>query len=177
MIGLLRLVGVMNAAVWLGATILYVIGVSPTAGSEDVTQLLGKNQPYYGGYIGLYLAQRFFHLHLACGVIALLHIFGEWIYLGRFPKRVWLVLVAALAGYALLQSVWLQPRLERLHRQRYALNTPAPARVQASRASDWALSVTRGVNWLSLLGLGAYLWRVANPPDTTRFVSAGKFRG
>jgi hypothetical protein len=26
-------------------------------------------------------------------------------------------------------------------------------------------------------GLLVYLWRVANPPDPTRFVSASKFRG
>ena len=167
----------MNAAVWFGTAVFFLIGVQPVMGSADVQNLLGpKNFPYFGTAIGQMFAARYFHLHLACGIIALLHLVAELVYLGRWLSRFWGGLLAGLFLFALCESIWLQPRLEELHRVRYAVTTATAQRDVANRSfARWQLA-SQILNLLATAGIGLYLWRVANPPDPTRFVSATKFR-
>ena len=77
---------------------------------------------------------RLFQLQIACALLAWLHLLGEWLYLGRQPRR-WLVaLLTGLFTLSLMGSLWLGPRLRGLHRTRVRAQCPIgrsrPGRVE-----------------------------------------------
>jgi hypothetical protein len=175
MIGLVRFVGWVNAAVWFGAAAFFFLVADPAATSQEMKDLLGaRNFPFFSVAISGALAKRFFSLYVACAVVALLHLVTEWLYLGKYPRRLWVALVAGLFVGGLLQAGYLQPKLAGLHRLQYAAPATAEAAIRAYR--NWH-AVSTAVNLLAMAGLGTYLWRLANPPDAMRFVSPSKFRG
>jgi hypothetical protein len=172
---MLRLVGLLNAAVWFGAAIFFVIGAEPAAHSRDMQALLGaRNYPYYSVAIGQLLATSYFHLFLACSLVALLHLAAEWLYFGKQPQRIWLGLVLGLCLAGVAQLGVIQPRLRAAHRLQY---TRPDLREAAGRSFRVWHEVSQTVHVLLIGGLAVYLWRVGNPSDPTRFVSATKFRG
>ncbi len=175
-IGLLRVVGLINAAVWFGATVFFLWAAEPAlTQSADIRQLLEpRNYPYYSVALGQLVAVRLFHLYVVCSVLALLHLTAEWLYLGKYPQRYWLALVLALSLAGLLQSFWLQPRLQSLHHQQFAATSAQ--REQERRTFHTWQSLAHGLNLVLACGLGLYLWRVANPADPMRFVGTSKFR-
>ncbi len=166
----------MNAAVWFGAAVLFTFGVEPAATSSQMRGLIGTNNfPYYSEAIGNIFATPFFHLHLACSIIAMAHLMAEWLYLGKYPPRRWLGLVLLLVLVGLGRGYGLQPALKRLHDSAHNRGAPVEQRQAAARAfSSWH-AAAKTADIMLTLGLGIYLWRVGNPQDPTRFVSA-KFR-
>jgi hypothetical protein len=172
-IGLLRFIGLLNAAVWFGAAVFFLIVTDPAASSGEMQDLLGApNYPFYSVAIGQLLAARYFHLFLACSVVALLHLVAEWLYFGRHPQRIWLGLVLGLCLVGVAQVAVIQPRLKGLHRLQYTRPDLREAAVQSFRF--WH-GVSETVQVLLLGGLAVYLWRVGNPSNPTRFLNAAKF--
>lgn len=177
MIGFLRFVGLLNAAVWFGAALFFTFGIGPAVFSQEMRGLLGEhNYPFFSGAIAQVLIARYFDLQLICGLMALLHAFTEWLYLGRPLQRFWLGLLVGLFAAGLLGGWVLHPRIKDLHARKYAQSLPAPARVAAAGSLRLWHGVAQGINVLVLVGLGAYLWRVAHPVSTARFVSPIKFQ-
>ncbi|HVM48675.1 MAG TPA: DUF4149 domain-containing protein [Candidatus Acidoferrum sp.] len=177
MIGFLRLVGVLNAAVWFGAAVFFTFWSGSAPFSLEMRRLLGDNNyPYFSGAIAQILIARYFSLQFVCSIVAVLHLVAEWLYLGRFPQNSRLALLVALCLAVLLGGYWLQPRMKALHATKYAANQPARVRESAARSFRAWHGVSMGVNLLVVAGLAVYVWRVANPSDETRFVSAVKFR-
>jgi len=178
MIGFLRFVGIANAAIWLGASVFYAVSAGPAVVSPDMQALLGpKYFPYFSGAVGQIVLARYFHFHLACASIALLHLLAERIYLGRAAHRRWLGLLVALFGFSLLGSVWLGPKLARLHRAQYILSAAPAEREAAAKSYHLWHGVFQAVNVLMIGGVAVCLWRAANPPDELRFVGSTQFRG
>jgi hypothetical protein len=139
--------------------------------------LLGPhNYPYFSGAIAEILIARYFNLQLICSIIAVLHLLAEWLYLGRFPQNSRLALLLGLCLAVMAGGYWLQPRMKALHSVMYAAHQPAQVRDSARRSFRAWHGVSMSVNLLVVAGLAVYLWRVANPSDETRFVSAVKFR-
>jgi hypothetical protein len=176
-IACLRFIGILNVAIWLGASVFFTFAVSLAVASGDMRILLGQNYPYFSAAIGYVVAKRFFAVQLICAGMALAHVTAEWLYLGKYPQKSWLGLLVALCLATLLAGGWFQPRLERWHNLRFGRNTRPIQREAAARAFRTWQTATHMANLLSIAGLTVYLWRVANPPDPTRFVSAVKFRG
>jgi hypothetical protein len=176
-IGLLRFVGLLNAAVWLGAALFFfffAFGPFPALDSMETQELLSaRNFPYFSVAIEQLLASRFLHWYLTCSIIALFHLVGEWLYLGRYPQRMWLVLVLALLLGGLVQAFVLQPQLKQFHRLRFTRPDLHEAADRSFRAWHRAAAA---LELVLVGGLLVYLWRVANPPDSTRVLNAGKFR-
>lgn len=167
----------MNAAVWFGAAVFFTFWSGSAPFSADMKTLLGaRNYPYFSGAIAQILITRYFSLQIVCSVIAIVHLLAEWLYLGRFPQNSRLALLLGLCLAVMAGGFWLQPRMKALHATKYALNQPAQARESAARSFRAWHGVSMGVNLLVVAGLAVYLWRVANPSDETRFVSAVKFR-
>jgi hypothetical protein len=164
--GILRFVGVANAGVWLGSSVFYTVAVAPAMGSADMETVLGpKNFPFFSGAIAQLLLTRYFHLHLACASVALLHLLLEWLYLGRAVRRVWVYLLVALFWISLVGSFWLGPTLRELHRGQHLLNaTPVQG-------------VFQSLNVFLIAGVAVYFWRAVHPPDELRFVGSPKIRG
>lgn len=177
MIGFLRYVGIVNAAIWLGAAIFFSLGIQSAVFSPDMMKLLEpKNYPFFSGAIAMILGDHFFRLQFICGSVALLHVLAERLYFGKSPGQLWLALLIAVCGLALLGGCWIQPKLKELHTRRYAVNLSPPQREAAARLFNAWHQASQFANLLMVAGVAVYLWRVANPPDPARFVSTAKFR-
>jgi hypothetical protein len=176
-IGALRYAGILIIAIWLGAVVFFLVGAGPAAFSSKMEQLLGaKNHPYYSAAIAQIIDERLFYVGSACSAAAVLHLVATWLYVGRVASKPWLALLAVLTILNLGQGAVLQPKLRALHLTAHAVNVPASARDQARESfRNWSRTAT-GLDLVLVLGLAVYLWRVANPADPTRFVSAVKFR-
>lgn len=175
-IGFLRLVGLINAAVWFGAAFFFAFGVGPGATSAQMRELIGANNfPYYSEAIGNIFAQRFFHLYSACSVVGLGYLAAEWLYFGKYPPRRWLGLVLALVVLGLARGYGVQPALNKLKAVEHGRASRLEERQAAARAFQSWNFIARSLDILLAAGLGVYLWRVGNPAESTRFVGA-KFR-
>jgi hypothetical protein len=177
---LLRLVGVLNAAVWLGAAIFFTFAAAPAVFSRDLSPL----GPFWPGIIAQVLLERYFRLHLICGTVALAHLLAEWVYLGRTWQRLSFAVLLGLMVVNLAGGLWLQPKLKALHLIKYGSTEDfKPAQwsdAERSRAaatfSRWH-GVSQVLNLVMLGGLVFFFWRVTHPPDDTRFVNPAQFRG
>jgi hypothetical protein len=176
-IGILRFAGILVISVWLGAAVFFLTGVGPGAESEGMQQLLGaRNYEYYATAIAQIFGARLFYFELTCGALALLHVLASWLYLGKNPRRFWLGLLACVVGLTLLEGAWLQPKLRRLHLSGHAVNLSDSTRQQALGSLKGWGHVDVAIQLCVVAGLALYLWRLANPSDPPRFVSAVKFR-
>jgi hypothetical protein len=175
-IGFLRFAGLLNAAVWFGAAFCYSLIVGPALHSKPMAALLtAANFDYFSVAIAQVVASRCLQLQVVCAFLALAHVLAVWLYLGKVPARLWRRLLFALVA-ANLACLLLQPSLRAWHRDAFAARTPPETRKTAARKFN-AWQITEDVvNILVAGGLGVYLWRMANPPDQTRFLSASKFR-
>lgn len=178
MIGVLRFIGIFNAAIWLGGAVFFTFGAGQAPFSDAMKELLTEsNYPYFSGAIAQLLIAKYFALHLICGVVALVHLGAEGLYLGRPVRRSTLILLLALFGFGLLGSFWLQPKMKELHQHKYAPNLPQETRDQKAKSFRIWHATSQVVNIFVLGGLCVYVWRANNPPDPTRFVSAMQFKG
>ncbi len=176
MIGLLRFVGILNAAVWFGSAIFFTFGAGFVPFSQDMRNLLGpSNYPFFSGAIAQLFIASYFRFQLGCAIVAALHLMAEWLYLGKYPQKLQMGLLIGLASAAFIGGYWLQPRLKALHATKYGENTRPNIREAANRAFKAWHGVSQVVNIMAIGGLGVYLWRAANPSDPARFVSAVKF--
>jgi Domain of unknown function (DUF4149) len=177
-IGFLRFIGIINAAIWLGGTVFFALFAEPAFFSPDMHALLeAKNFPYFSGAIAQIVAERYYHFHLICAVIAFLQLLAEWLYLGRPGRKVSFSLLAGLLVLGLFGDHWLQPKLKTLHRTRFLVSAQPAEREAAARSFGAWQMVDHLLELCVIGGLIVYVWRAANPSDTLRFVSSVKFRG
>jgi hypothetical protein len=170
-------VGILNAALWFGAAVFFTFWSGRVPFSREMETLLGPhNYPYFSGAIAQILIARYFQLQFICSIVAVVHLLAECLYHGRLPQNTRLGLLLGLCLAVLAGGAWLQPKLQKLHAVKYAVNQRPEVRESASRSFKAWHGVSMGLNLLVVTGLAVYLWRVSNPSDETRFVSAVKFR-
>jgi len=178
MTGFLRFFGMLNAAVWLGATAFFTLAVTPAAGSRDLFEVLGEKYfGYLSGAIIQIILTRYFYWHIVCALIAWLHLLAEWLYLGRTARRFWLALLGGLLAAGLVGGIWLGPKLRELHRGAHALNLRVEDRAAAMKRFEFWHGVFQGLNLFLLGGVAVYFWHATHPPDEVRFVGSSQFRG
>lgn len=175
-IGFLRFIGVMNAAVWFGGAVFFTFAAAPNFFSPEMLDLFGgRDHPYaraWSGQAAQLVLRSYFHVSLVCALVAVAHLFAEWLYTGRRCGRLIVALLAAMLALTLLGGFWLQPKLKALHIERYGTrSTPEQKEAATTSFKRWH-GVSQAMNFLLLLGLTAYLWKVVNPPDSVRFVGA-----
>ena len=175
--GFLRFVGLMNAALWLGAVVFFSVAVWP-AGFSEMEQLLGStNYPFFSAAFVHVVAERYFLFTGVLAVMALLHLLAEWLYMGRPGRQVSLALLGGLLALVLIGGIWLTPHLKNLHIKHYATNLSRVERESAGRSYRVWHAGLFVINAIMAAGLVVHVWRVANPSDATRFISSMKFRG
>jgi hypothetical protein len=171
----LRFVGVLNLAIWLGAAVFLALAARPALSSQAMKETLGAgNYPFFSEEILRIVLVRYLYVQLVCGVIAVVHLFAEKLYLGKSPDQGVLTVLVCLLIVSGLQGGVIQPKLKALNRAQYT-STP-----QNRQAAQQSFGTWKGILTLSqLFTLGALtfsLWRTANPPETPRFISSGQFR-
>ena len=166
MIGFLRTVGVINAALWFGGTVFFTFFVGPSFFSDPMIKLLSK--PYAGAAAQIVM-ERYFTLHLVCGLLALGHLVAESLYLGRPILRKTLALVAAIFVLTLIGKYGLQPTLQRLHVRMYDPTTPIVQRERVGESFRLWHGVSWGLNLVVLAGVTTYLLRATRMGDNSRF--------
>lgn len=166
------MVGIFNAAIWLGSAIFFTFALTTGVFSEEFKRVFGG---YYTGIVAQTLIGRYFIVHLVCSVIALAHFFGEIVYAGRPFRRIMFGCLLGVLVLGLIGGQFFAPRLEKLHEAKYRGTPEQKTAAQPQFSRLHALS--RITDVLSLIVIIVYTWQVANPPDQTRFVSAQKFRG
>jgi hypothetical protein len=178
----IRFIGILNAAIWLGAGVFFTFAAQRTFFSDEI-KATGLHQ-FWPGVIAQMFVARYFQLQCICAVVALAHLLAEWVYLGRALHRLTLGLLIGLFLISMGGSLVVQPRMKELHLIKYSMGPdykPAPMpdarRIQAARSFGRWHAVSSIANLLVLGGLTLYLWRVTHPPDNLRFVGAPKFRG
>ena len=170
--------GLINAALWLGGAIFFTLGIAPALVSADMVKLLKPpNFPYFSGAIVQVVLASYFHLHLGCAFVALLHVLAEWLYLGRAARTLWTYLLLGLFAASLLGSFWLSPKLRELHSSKHLVRAAPGQREAAARSFSIWQGFFQGLNVLMIGGVAVYFWRAAHPPDELRFVGSAKIRG
>lgn len=178
MIGFLRIVGVFNAAVWFGASVAFTFVFGQAVFSQDMRTLLGEaHAPFYMGAIAIILISRFFDLQMICGLVAFAHIVAEWVYLSRPLSRLWRLLLALLCALVLFGAFIAQPRIQSLHRVKYATRVTEEQRRSAARWLKFWHGSSQGANLVVLVILGAHFWRVVNSPSPGRLAAPFKLGG
>jgi hypothetical protein len=177
----LRIIGIVNAAIWFGAGTFFAAGVLPGIFSRDLHHIFGDaGYPYYSGAVALALFKRFFVLQYICGAVALMHLVAEKLYLSRPLSKIGTALVVVIFSMGLVGGLWLQPKMEDLRQIMYSTN-PGVTTEQKEKARH-SFGVWHGVselaNVLVIGGLLVHLLRVTRPPDSGRYgVLFPKFKG
>jgi hypothetical protein len=174
-IGILRFVGVMNAAIWFGGSVFFTLAVAPAFFTPDLLKILGEAWP---GVLAHSVWERYYLLQYWCGTIAILHLLAEWVYLGRSIHRVTLIALVTAFCLGMLSGLWLQPRLKALHRVKYSRPGYYSAAQQHQAARSYGIwsGIASGLNWLMLGSLLVYTFRVTQPMGGPRFIPTSKFR-
>jgi hypothetical protein len=174
----LRIIGIVNAAIWFGAGTFFAAGVIPGVFSQDLRHIFGDSAyPYYSGAVALALFKRFFVLQYICGAVALLHFFAEKLYLGRPFSGLGTALVVVIFSLGLIGGFWLQPKMENLRQIMYS-GVTAEQKEKARHSFDTWHGISEMANMLIIGGLLVHLLRVTRPPDSGRYgVLFPQFRG
>jgi hypothetical protein len=128
--------------------------------------ILGR--PHAGAAAQIVL-ERYFTLHLICALLALGHLVGESLYLGRPLFRWSLSLLAALFVIGFIGGFGIQPKLHRLHLEMYNPKTSEDARPVAQRSFKIWHAVSQGLNLLAMVGVTVYLIRISRQGDNSRY--------
>jgi hypothetical protein len=170
----LRVIGVTNAAIWFGSAIFFTVAAGPAFFSEEMLRILPRS---HAGAAAQVVLERYFVFHQWCGGIALVHLLTEWLYASKPLARWTLYLVLALFGLGLIGGHYFQPKLQKLHLEIYGMRATEPQREQARKSFKIWHGVAQTTNLFMALGLFAYLLHVTAAGNSSRFVSANKFRG
>jgi Domain of unknown function (DUF4149) len=167
MLAFLKFVGVLNAALWLGAIVFTSFVILPIFFSPEVTP--GLVHKYYAGRIAQLVVQRLFWLQLICGLIALLHYGMEHLYAGKVLPRFAVSSVVAIVVLVAAGGFLLQPKMDRWHLVKYATNTQPAQRAEAAKKFGLWHGVSQIGNLLILAGVFVHFVRQANAPTPTKF--------
>lgn len=182
MSGFLRFIGITNAAVWFGGGLVFTLVVLPGLFSHDAHQVLrvAPDSPYYMYYPGALaevLFRRYFAFQYVCGIIALLHLLAEKLYLGRSFPPIGTAVVIGILLMAVLGGASLEPHMEALHQTMYFGKSPDLQDAARHSFNVWH-GTSQLLNVLMLAGLLIHLLRVARPEEPGRYGTLfPKFRG
>ena len=165
MIRVLHAVGMLNAAIWLGASIFFTFLAGPAFFSDDMLTLLGR--PHAGAAAQVVLA-RYFLLHQVCALIALAHLLWGAIYLGRPIWRRRLALLSALLFLVCVGDYGLRPKLRSLHLEMHRPGMTASVHQAAERSFRIWHGVSQVFNLVVVAGVFGYFIRLTMAPSESR---------
>lgn len=167
------MLGLFNAAIWLGAVVFCSTALLVAMNSSAVVALIGTQYfQQVSGALTQIVFTRLFHLQILCALLAWLHLVAEWLYLGRLPRQFWVGLLTVLFIGSLIGSLWLCPKLTRLQRAQYAPNQ-SKEQVEAARQQFQVWDgVFQAMNVLMIGGIAVYFWRLTRAQNEPRFIKS-----
>ena len=165
MLPILRFIGLLNAAVWIGAAVFFTVAAGPAFFSEDMARILPKA---HAGAAAQIVLKRYFVFHMVCAVIALLHLIVEWLYSGRPLSQISVGLVASMLLLSVAGGRWLMPRMEQLHATMYSPRSEPSVAAAARRTFGMWHGISQMGNLLMLGGLLVHLWKSGKDPNAIR---------
>ncbi len=170
----LRFIGLLNAAIWLGAMCFFTFIVGPAVFSPEIKAILQLE--WIPGAVAQAMIERYLVLQQWCAGIALLHLLVEWIYTGKlFPKASLIILVFCL-GISLAGTRMLTPRMKQLHIIKYAKQTTQAQKDQAKENFSILHATSQITNLLALGGVLFYYWRLSVGTQGSRPGAGARFR-
>ena len=115
------------------------------------------------------MLERYFTLHLICGLLALAHLVAESLYLGRPLFRWTLALLTVVFLLGVVGAYGIQPRLKALHLAMYHPSSPAAEREPARKSFGRWHAVSQVLNLLVIGGTVVYLVRITRQSDSSRW--------
>ncbi|MGV3754039.1 MAG: hypothetical protein ACO1QS_01500 [Verrucomicrobiota bacterium] len=180
MIAFLRFIGLMNAAVWLGAVVVYAALISPALVSSEMLDVFGGARnpmaPAYRGLAVEIVAGKFYWVHFICSGVAAFHLLVEWLFTGKATRTLMLYLAMTIIVLGLANGLLLHHKMKELHRIRYGRTVPAPQKDKAANMFQTLQTATDVMHWIMVAGLVVYLWKTATPGEQPRFNSTRKFK-
>ena len=174
MITLLRIIGLFNAAIWLGSAVFLTVGAAPAFFSDEMRALLGVSYPVYSGALVQVMFKRFFLVQYICSAVALTHMLGEYVYLGRPLDRLATGFVAFLLLLSLLGGKFMQPKLQSLHLIKYGVGPTVEQKELAAHSLRLWHGISQTANLFVLVALIGYYWRVVNRPEPLKVLGRYK---
>jgi predicted small integral membrane protein len=170
----LRFIGLFNAAIWIGTAIFGAFVALPTFFSPEMKAVIPEP---YNGLAAQILLHRYFLAHYICSAIAISHLLGEFLYLGRPLDRWVAIILSVIVAIGIVEGVKLEPKLKSLFVLKYH-PTSTPAQKQAASASFSTLhGISQGLNLVVICGVAFYFWKVARPIGGPRYGGTPKLGG
>ncbi len=176
----------MNAAVWLGAVVVYAALIFPAMLSPEMLDVFGgARNPMAPAYRGLALeivAGKFYWVHFICSGVMAFHLLMEWLFTGKAIRTMMLYLAAATIVFGLANGLLLHLKMKELHRIHYKYIPPpvtkehVETKAKAATMHDTLQTATEVMHWLMVAGLLVYTWKTASPGEQPRFSSTRKFK-
>ena len=169
---MVRYLAVLNAAIWLGATVFFTLGAGPAIFGPDVALFLPKP---YRARVAEEVIARLFTLQQVCGAFALALLLADCVRAGRWVRRVHVGVVGGMWVAALLAGYWLAPKLHELQQVRYSPEANPTEQAAATRSFNAWHGISQAMNLAVLAGLLFHLGAVSRPPEAPKL--ANTFRG
>jgi hypothetical protein len=173
MLRVLRFVGLLIAAVWLGGCVFFTVAAAPAIFQPALKRIFHE---YYVGLIAQFMQERYFSFQVVCGALALAHAVLERFFRRHEPWRspVWLLI--GLLALGLAGRYWFVPRLEGLQEIRYRASVPAQQAAARASFRQWH-GLSQVLNLLVVAGLTWHLWRRSVADPEARLQPARPFGG
>jgi len=172
---LLKLIGVINAAVWLGSAVFFTFVAGPAFFSPAMSEVL--KQAYFAGAVAQVVLARYFDLQYVCAAVAWLHLVAQWLYTGKQIRRFQAILLLGLTCLSLAGGLWLQPHLKQLHQTKYRVTSSSTQRLSAARSFSLWHGLAQGTNLILIAGVLVYFLGNASPEILPRVLGGDKVRG
>ncbi len=162
----LRFVGVLNAAIWLGATLFFTVGAGPALFSEEAAAFLPR--PHRARVAELVIG-RLFVLQQVCGVVGLGLLLVDAIRAGRVVQRLSFAVVGGLFVASLIAGHMLAPKMHRLQQVRYSPRATPQEQAAAVRTFNVLHGLSQAMNLFVVAGLVFHLHQVSRLPGPPRW--------
>lgn len=169
---LIRIIGLINIAIWLGGAIFFTCVVAPAFFSTKMLALFGgEGAPFaraYAGAANIIVLERYYYFNLVCGFIAFIHIFLEWLYSGQFVSRLKPAILIVVCAINLFFGVMMMPKMKSYFAQKYDQRIPAVQREAAERNFKLYHIIFWGANLVVIAGVGGYFYNLTQLPSEQR---------